>query len=174
MTWIFSTDGFAAKMHCGASWSPELLWIYAVANFIAFVIYQSFPILLLIYIFPRHLKAVRPALKALVLFISTCGLTHLMEMLTVFWPAYRLVTFVHVVNGITSITGLVWLFVAISRIRFIRPRAELEEMTERLKVAVKDVQDQANHLAVVNSTQGLEVLSRAILALERVKHAVRI
>ena len=152
MDWLFSTDGFVSKTQCGPSWTTALLVSYGIGNFVAFLIYQVFPALIVIFLYPRHLKSVRPALKALVVFVCTCGLTHLAEFLTVWWPAYRLVTAIHLLNMTTSSVGLVCLLVAIKRIRFVPIRTDLEDELQILRDRFKDIQHRANEIAVSSGT----------------------
>ena len=152
MDWLFSTDGFSSKQVCGPAWTTGLLSVYGAANFIAFAIYQIFPALVLIYLYPRHLKIVRSALRALIIFVITCGLTHLAEMSTIWWPAYRFVTAIHCVNVLTSFTGAVLLVSAIEKIRFVPIRSDLENQLADLQEALRDVRESANRLAISSGT----------------------
>ena len=152
MDWLFNTDKFVSKTYCGDGWSNNLLAAYGISNFVSFLIYQIFPLLIIIYLYPRHLKSVRPALRALVIFVCTCGLTHLMEFFTIWWPIYRLVTVTHVLNMTTSSIGLIMLLIAIKRIRFVPIRADLEIELEQLKDVFKDIQHKANKIAESDGT----------------------
>ena len=64
MKWLFDTSDFNSKQACGIGWTTELLWTYGASNAIAWLVYSIFPLLVLIYLYPRHLKSVRPALRA--------------------------------------------------------------------------------------------------------------
>ena len=112
-----------------------------------FAIYQVFPAFVMFYLLPRHLREVKPAIVALVVFVSTCGLTHLAELWTIGWAAYRLTTAVHVLNVVTSSIGLTWLVIAIRRIRYVPTRNTLEDNIEHLMLTVKNVKATANQLA---------------------------
>ena len=166
MNWLFSTDGFASKATCGPDWSTGLLAMYGLANAASFCIYQVFPVLVLIYLYPRHLKIVRPALRALIIFVATCGLTHLAEAATIWWPAYRIVTAVHCLNVLTSFTGAVLLVAAIEKLRFVPIRSDLENQLVDLQEAIRDLRESANQVAVSSGTAAaLEKLKAATAAL---------
>ena len=160
MDWLFSTDGFVAKRDCGDGWTDTMLSAYVASNGVAFLVYQAFPVLMILYLYPRHLKSVRPALRALMLFISTCGLTHLAEMLTATWPVYRLVVAVNCLNVATSILGLVLLVRAIEAIRFVPVRSVLENEVESLRDKFKDIQMDANRIADVDPDDAIARLRR--------------
>ena len=172
MWWLFDATGFSSKQVCGVDWTPGLLIAYGLANVIAGVIYQCFPLLILYYLYPRHLLSVRPALRALMIFILTCGLTHFAEAMTIFWPAYRFVTMVHWVNTCMSTLGLVLLVQAIRAIRFVPIRAELEDELELLKDASQNVRARANLLlASCGAEAAIEKLRQATSALREVSNA---
>ena len=163
--WLLQADVFNAKTHCGTGWSAALLWAYAVGNLLPALLYQLFPFYIVWKILPRHLPNVRPTLWALVVFVSTCGLTHVAEMMTIWYPAYRLVAAVHLLNTLTSFTGFVWLLIAIRRIQYIPQRAELEDDIQRLQDEVKRVHQEANIAARESLAHGHTVLNTALNAL---------
>ena len=169
LDWLFDASGFSSKQTCGPGWSTWLLAAYGVGNLIAFLIYTAFPLILFKVLVPRHLRAVKPALYSLVLFIISCGWTHLAEMLTIWWPAYRLVTLIHLMNAATSTTGLILLIVAIRRIRFVPIRSELENELAEVRDTLKDIQHSANELAITSgSAAAIGKLREAIAALRSV------
>lgn len=159
---LFDVSGFNSKQVCGADWSTGLLLAYGISNALSFLTYQIFPILVWVFLYPRHLRSAKPALRALIIFVMTCGLTHLFEMLTIWWPAYRVVTLVHIVNNITSIFGLVLLVVAIRRLKYVPIRADLENELETLQNSMKNIRSSANTLA---ATVGIQA------AVTRIKQA---
>lgn len=170
LEWFFCTSGFNSKQVCGTGWSGELLWLYGLANLISFVVYTAFPLLVLKYLYPRHLRSVRPALRALIVFVMTCGLTHFCEAMTIWWPAYRLVTAIHILNNITSLTGLWMLVSAIRAIRFVPIRSELEEELTLIRDTLKDIQSQANVLAATSGVSAaIAKLRRTSQLLESMK-----
>jgi hypothetical protein len=111
MGWLFDTQHFVTRDHCGA-WQQWLIVVAQSANFLIFLAYASIPLSLTIllvslYRDPDLKDAVfghHPCILAMfVAFIFSCGLTHLMDVLVFDWPAYRFFVFLDVVTALASV-----------------------------------------------------------------------
>jgi two-component system, chemotaxis family, sensor kinase Cph1 len=111
MGWLFNTNDFVTRDHCG-QWSTLLILVYQLANFMVFLAYIMIPISLFsLWLSARgeakeRLRAVacRPCILILfAIFIFSCGCTHLMDVLAFSWPAYRFYTVVDIVTAVTSL-----------------------------------------------------------------------
>jgi signal transduction histidine kinase len=84
---------------------PWLIWTNAPADAAIFLAYLMLfeSLFLLAWLVRAQLKPYLWILLAFGSFILTCGLTHLMEVITVWWPAYPLSTAVKITCAIVSI-----------------------------------------------------------------------
>ena len=171
LDWLLSTDGFVSKSECSPGFTPLMLWQYGVQNSISGSIYQIFPILVILFLIPRHLRAVKPSLWALVLFVSTCGLTHFARIPTIWWGTYRLSIAVDWLNVLTSSAGLTWLIIALRRIKYIPIRSDLEGELESLREAMKAIHARANKIAVESGTEA--AIAKLRTAAEQLKSLIK-
>ncbi len=114
--WLFSTEGFTARAQCGTGWSPSLIALYQIASTIIFLCYILIPAG--VWRLYRAVQRGRPVRMPVVgcvftaAFVSSCGLTHLMDRMMFAWPVYHLSTVVLCICALSSIAMLVWLFLA--------------------------------------------------------------
>jgi hypothetical protein len=113
MHWLFNTDLFVPKSHCGIGWNSQLSMIYQLANILIFLAYFSIPIAL--FGFWNSLRKL-PILKGIdiwiiisfVIFIASCGFGHLLNVMMFWFPAYRFLTLIDTITAISSvITALI-------------------------------------------------------------------
>lgn len=115
LDWLLDTSDFVSRNHCGAGWTPWLVWWNQTANFRIFFAYSVIPILLLRG--HRFAKAnpnvsmesiPRTLWIAFMAFIVLCGLTHACDVLVFRWPAYRLFTLIEEATADVSL-WTIWL-----------------------------------------------------------------
>ena len=112
--WLFSTEGFVPRAKCGPGWTPANLLLHNVSDVTIWLCYMllSFGALIL---FRRWMRGDLPPKAgwsgALLWcgFIFWCGLTHLMERLMFFWPAYNLAGIVKAICAVFSVCAVLWL-----------------------------------------------------------------
>lgn len=108
--WIFGGD-FVPRSHCGLQWTPNLVLINQVANFLIFLSYSTIPLSLLYFwvrlrrsqIFIGLTITSRLILLNFVCFIMFCGLTHLCDVIAFDWAPYRFFTLVDVLTALASV-----------------------------------------------------------------------
>jgi cyanate permease len=86
---LFDTSGFPARWHCGV-WSAQLGWVTISSDLLVFGAYMAIPLLLVYFIRRRRDVPFTGIFWLFCAFIAFCGLTHLIEALIFWWPAYRL------------------------------------------------------------------------------------
>lgn len=96
----FGPQDFMARWHCG-EWGA-LGWWSQLVNFTIFFCYMVISSTLLALKADRYFPSVPVYLFAG--FIFCCGLTHLCEVLTFWWPAYRVFFVVDVCTAVISFT----------------------------------------------------------------------
>lgn len=99
--------------------NDELLWQLVIYNAGLFVAYMSISIRTLVRIFDSR-NTGNAAIQGLYFaFIFGCGLTHVMHMLTIFWPVYRMEAVIGLaafaVSAVTAVA--VWMPWVDSRLR---------------------------------------------------------
>ena len=165
--WLMETEGFNPKVSCGYSWSTAHAVIHCFANIVGGVVYQIIPMFIAWWIIPRHVPEFRPALWGFVLFVSTCGLTHFMEALSVYYPVYRLVTASHILNMWVSLAGLVWIGYAATRIKYHAPDRQISKEAFKLRRLAMEIARDAEEILKRNGP--LEARSRLNLAIGKLQ-----
>ena len=142
------------------SWNPALLWTFVSSDAIISVSYFSIPFALLYFSFKRPDIQQRKFIALFGLFIVSCGITHIFEILTIWSPIYW-------ANALSkSITALVSLITAVMLWR-IMPAAlnvpspqqlenanrQLEESKELLELRVEE-----RTVALSNSEEQLRLV----------------
>ncbi|MEB0136497.1 ATP-binding protein [Actimicrobium sp. CCC2.4] len=100
ITRFFSTDNFMPHGHCYL-WEPVLLWLHVVSDSLIAIAYFSIPVTLLFFVRKRKDLQFHWMFICFAIFILACGASHVMEVWTVWTPAYWLS------GGIKAITALV-------------------------------------------------------------------
>lgn len=98
----FSTQGFMPHGHCYL-WKPELVWLHVVSDSLIFLAYVSIPATLVYFVRRRKDLPFDWMFMCFGVFIVSCGLTHLMEVWTLWNPSYWLSGGVKVVTAIASL-----------------------------------------------------------------------
>jgi signal transduction histidine kinase len=108
---LFSSEGFMPHGHCYL-WEPGVVWLHVISDALVFLAYLTIPITL-VYIARRRKDIPFNSMFFLFgIFIVACGLTHLMEIVTLWRPYYWLSGGVKSVTAVASI-GTAFLLVRI-------------------------------------------------------------
>lgn len=85
---LFDTSRWPARWNCG-NWTPFHGWLYIISDVVIWLSYFAIPLILASVVFKY--KRSLPFKKIFILFITfilACGLTHLIDAIIFFWPAY--------------------------------------------------------------------------------------
>ena len=167
----FSEDGFMPHGHCFL-WTPSLLWAFVVSDGLIAASYYSIPVLLW-YFLKRRQDAPFPGLASLfAIFILACGTTHVMDIIDIWHPLYRLDAAFRALTAFASTLTAVTLYYKLPVLLAFPSRAELEaanaalkqEVATRLKLE-EDLQElnRTLELKVHVRTQDLEALNAELL-----------
>ena len=102
---LFSTDGFLRRGTCGRGWSNALIWLHRLGECSTFLAYMTISLLILFFIRRRHVRFLQPLFWLMGFFFMGCGLTHLMKLVTFWWPAYYLDGCVTMVSAVLSVAA---------------------------------------------------------------------
>jgi hypothetical protein len=92
-SWMLDPSGLTPHGFC-LLWEPGLIWTYATADLLIGLSYLTIPIALSILARRRRDLMFRPVFVLFAAFISLCGISHLLEVLTLWVPAYGLLALV--------------------------------------------------------------------------------
>jgi DNA integrity scanning protein DisA with diadenylate cyclase activity len=159
--WIFDTLEFVPKNQC-ENWSTSLIVYYLIGNWLIALSYFLITILLLLFWKNKHEDIIKHWIILLfAAFILLCGTTHLLEGLSVWWPAYRLFTLFEILTGIVSFITAIYLIIVVQfKLKYKTPaqyeaiQKQLEEQIKQEHETMKKVQ-QINH-DLANRAQVLE------------------
>jgi len=150
LDWMFASKNFMPHGHCYL-WQPDTLWLNVGADGLIAASYFAIPAAL--YYFVRRRRAEIPYVWVPLMFaafILLCGTTHVMEIVTVWNPLYR------VAGSLKLLTGLVS-FATVVTLVWIMPRAMLLKTPGQLQT---EVAARTAQLAAVNSRLQAEVVAR--------------
>src|SRR6202048_5315405 len=99
---LFAQQNFIPHGFCLA-WEPALLGLHVVSNSVIAIAYYSIPFALIYFISRRRDLAFRGIFALTGTFILACGTTHIMGVLTLWYPAYWLVGMVKLFSAEVSI-----------------------------------------------------------------------
>jgi signal transduction histidine kinase len=104
----FWTLDFMPHGHCYL-WQPQLLWANVIADALITIAYYSIPIILFIFIRKRRDIPFGAIFIIFGIFILSCGTTHLLEVVSVWNPVYRLDALVKVITALVSMLAVAML-----------------------------------------------------------------
>lgn len=104
---LLALQGFIPHGYC-LSWSPFLLRLHIFSDVLITLAYFSIPLMLIYFLRKRPDFEYRKLAHLTSVFIIACGTTHLMSLLTIWWPAYWLEGLFKAITALFSvITALV-------------------------------------------------------------------
>jgi len=135
---IFGTD-FMPHLYCLRD--PAVLWLHVVSDLLTGISYYAIPLVLFEVVHKRKELLFRRVAILFVLFITACGTTHLLAILTVWQPMYRLEGLVKAVTAAASVTTAIVLVRLRPAVLKLPSAAELEaeiEVRIRAELAAHD------------------------------------
>src|SRR5438128_1509431 len=105
---LFSSD-FMPHGHCFL-WRPEILWVHVVSDVLIALAYAAIPFALFRLVRLRRDIAFDWMFLLFGVFILACGATHVMSVITLWIPVYRLEG---LIKGITAVASLPTAFLLI-------------------------------------------------------------
>jgi signal transduction histidine kinase len=162
--------------HC-YFWKPEVLWTNVIGDAVIVLAYFMIPFALFYFIKKRTDIRYPSMFLLFAAFIFFCGTTHLLDIISVWHPIYRLEGLVKIITGIVSITTAILLFKNLPVLLKIPTPNELQLTYKALKQKTKKL-EQTNvyleHFAHVSSHDLKSPLSsiNALIALMEKKQAV--
>lgn len=129
---LFNTSAFPSRWVCGTGWLPFTGWFMIASDLLVFSAYLSIPLLLVYFIRKKQDIAFLRVFWLFAAFIFACGVSHLLDAIMFWWPAYRLNALERFITGLISWGTVVALIPIIPQALALRSPAALEkEVNER-------------------------------------------
>jgi two-component system sensor histidine kinase UhpB len=123
LTSLFSTDGFMPHGMC-YMWRPAILAVHVGADLLIALAYFTIPFTLVYFVRKRTELHFTWIFLSFAIFIVACGISHVMEIWTIWYPMYWLSGGVKVITAIASIlTAILLVKLVPAALRFPSPSA---------------------------------------------------
>ncbi|MBK6687883.1 MAG: PAS domain S-box protein [Deltaproteobacteria bacterium] len=129
---LFSHDGFMPHGHCYL-WQPALVWLHVISDSLITLAYFSIPLVLLYFVRRRPDVPFRWVFVAFGTFIISCGLTHVMEIWTLWVPHYWISGAIKALTALASVLTAVGLLPMVPQALALRSPKELERSNAELR-----------------------------------------
>ena len=126
---LLSPDGFPPRWQCG-NWSSFHGWLYIISEIGVWSAYTAIPAVLVYFVWRRATIPFKGLFLLFGAFILACGLTHLLDAIMFWWPAYRLLGLVEFLTAAVSWATVVALVPIVPRALAMRSSEELEHEVE--------------------------------------------
>lgn len=132
---IFRTQGMMPHGFC-ITWQPDLIALHAVSDVLIGLAYLTIPVTLLYFVRRRADLPFRGIFLLFGLFIVSCGMTHFIEVLTLWQPYYWLSGAVKAITAIASIATAIVLITLIKPALALPSPSQLRVATANLEAEV--------------------------------------
>ena len=133
---FFGRAGFLPHGYC-FTWTPSLLWSMVGADGVIAAAYFSIPVALMTYSRKRGDASMHWLLALFSAFIFACGITHVLDIWTLWWPDYGLQALTKTVTAAISLVTAVALWPLIPKALKLPSTRELQTMIASLESEVE-------------------------------------
>src|SRR5438477_11129245 len=154
LTRLFGQNGFMPHGHC-YRWDPSLIRLHLISDFLISAAYFTIPFTLVHFVRKRRDLPFNWMFLCFGIFIVACGMTHVMEIITLWKPYYWISGIVKAITALASVpTAILLIRLVPSAVNIPSPavlRAANEALIEQTKLL---------NLIVTNMGDGLLVVDR--------------
>lgn len=149
-------------------WKPWLVGLHAGSDFLIFAAYSAIPVAIWIFVSRRPHVEMKGLAIMFAAFILWCGMTHLVNLLTLWWPIYEFQGAVKAITAGISVATAAMIFPLIPKALAIPSPAELQRANKRLAAEIEahrqtlvELQTARDELEqrVVERTRALDAMS---------------
>ena len=174
LTSLFARNGFLPHGAC-YSWTPGLLWSMVGADAVIAAAYFSIPVAIVGFVRQRGQAATNWVPWLFSTFIFACGITHVMDIWTVWQPDYAAHAATKVVTAVVSIVTAVMLWRLLPQALQIPSVARLQAVIGSLEAEVARRHTAEDQLAETQQSLAVTLASigAAFMAIDRAGQVVR-
>lgn len=143
---LFSPEGFMPHGHCYL-WQSEVLWSNVIGDGVIALAYFAIPITLAVFTKQRPNPQLRRVIWLFAIFILACGMTHVIDIITVWQPAYRIEGVVKIFTAVVSVltAGYLWVLLPVAKNlpspgMFNQTKLELQEANVALNQKIRELE----------------------------------
>src|ERR1700704_2826629 len=122
---MIDSAAYMAHGYC-LLWKPWLVALHAGSDFLIFAAYSAIPVAIWVFVVKRPNVEMKGLARLFAAFILWCGFTHLVNLVTLWWPIYEFQGVVKAVTAGISLTTAVMIFPLIPKALAIPSPLELQ------------------------------------------------
>jgi len=130
--WLFDPATLSPHGFC-LLWEPWLIWSHAIGDIAIAAAYFSIPVALIVFVRRRRDLAMKPVFWLFAAFILLCGTGHLIDLVTIWSPLYRLEAVVKLATAAVSVATAITLWPLIPKALALPSPAQLEAANAALR-----------------------------------------
>ncbi len=151
---IFSTENFMPHGHCYL-WFPHILWLHIVSDTLIAAAYFAIPLALFRLARQRPDFGLNRSIYLFVSFIVLCGLTHVMEIYTIWEPVYFQQGLLKVLTAFVSVATAVAVWPLLPKLLATPSTAQLETANAELASAYAALKTSEDRLELAVNAGGV-------------------
>jgi len=132
---IINRAAYMAHGYC-LLWKPWLVAMHASSDILIFASYFAIPVAIWIFLSKRKDLTMKPLAVLFAAFIFLCGLTHVIQAVTLWWPVYEVQAYVKAITAIVSVTTAIAIFPLIPKAVAIPSPIQLQIVNDGLALEV--------------------------------------
>jgi PAS domain S-box-containing protein len=156
---LFSTQNYIPHGMC-LLWQPGLLWLDVLSNTVIAAAYYTIPVALIYFVSRRHDVAFRGIFVLTGAFILACGTTHVMDVVTLWYPIYWIDGLINLATALVSIGTAFAMWQVVPLALALPSTAQLERANNLLEREIGERQSAAAALRDANAGLGRRVSER--------------
>ncbi|WP_419730214.1 EAL domain-containing protein [Lichenicola sp.] len=132
ISWLLDPSGLTPHGFC-LLWQPGLIWTFALADFATGAAYFAIPIALAVILRRRKDLVFQPILWLFIAFILLCGITHWLDVITLWVPIYAIQGAAKTIAATVSVLTAIVLYRVLPEALARPSLAQFEEVAENLR-----------------------------------------
>lgn len=146
---LFNTDNWPPRWYCGI-WTEFHGWFYICSDLMIWSAYFAIPAIIYYYMLKASVPF-RSIFWLFIIFIFLCGMTHLVDVLMFWWPAYRLNAFVRFLTGLASWATVFALIKVTPAVLALKSPEELEKKNKELEKKTTELNTRNEEMKLLTS-----------------------
>jgi hypothetical protein len=134
---IFDTSDWPDRWHCG-NWSDFHGWLYILSDLAIWMAYFAIPVILIYCVKKKGDVPFTGVFRLFGIFILLCGITHLVDAITFYYPLYRFNALLLFTTAVVSWMTVITLIKLMPQALALTTPAQLEEVVEKRTAELRE------------------------------------